>query len=56
MTQIANVLAVSTTFIGLWTLIPTLDSQRRGGAYMRDKNTYAELEPKVQGGGLMCEV
>ena len=40
MTQLANVLAVATAFIGLWTLTSTFDSQRRG-ACMRDKNTYA---------------
>ena len=42
MTKIANVLAVATVLIGLWTLISTFDRQRRGGAYRRDK---------VQGGG-----
>ena len=42
MTRIANILhvAVATVFIGIWTLISTFDSQRRGGAYKRDKTTY----------------
>ena len=31
MTQIANALAVATVFIGLWTLLSVVDSQRRGG-------------------------
>ena len=37
MTQIASLLAVATVFIGLWTLFTV----REGGAYTRDKNTYA---------------
>ena len=40
MTQIVNALAVATVFIGLWTLLSIVDSQRRG-AYRQDKNTYA---------------
>ena len=54
MTQIASWLVVATVFIGLWTLI----SRQRRGAYRWDKNTSAEtveLEPKVQGGGLIGE-
>ena len=39
MTQIASLLAVATVCIGLWALISTFYS--RGGAYMRDKTTYA---------------
>ena len=39
MTQIASLLAVATVFIGLWALISTLYCQ--GGAYTRDKTTYA---------------
>ena len=30
MTQMASVLAVATGFIGLWTLLSTLQSQRKG--------------------------
>ena len=42
LTQIANVLAVATVFIGLWTLLSIIDGQRRGGGLItRDKNTYA---------------
>ena len=37
-TQIASLLAVATVFIGLWTLFY---SQGGGGAYTRDKTTYA---------------
>ena len=51
MTQIANVLAVATVFIGSWTLISTFDSQRFIG---ERKIPMQELEPKVQG-GLTCE-
>ena len=54
MTQIANVLAVATVFIGLWTptSISTFDSQRRGGLIGETKipmHYMQELEPKVQG-------
>ena len=39
MTQIASLLAVATVFIGLWTRF--IYSQGEGGAYTRDKTTYA---------------
>ena len=41
MTQIASLLAVATVFIGSWTLISTFLIQSGGGAYTRDKTTYA---------------
>ena len=41
MTQIASLLAIATVVIGLWTLISTFYSHG-GGAYTRDKTTYAE--------------
>ena len=39
MTQIASLLAVATVFIDLWTPFYSLEV---GGAYTRDKSTYAE--------------
>ena len=39
MTQIASLLAVATVFIGLWTLFTSRGGG--GGAYTRDKTTYA---------------
>ena len=49
MTQIANLLAVATVFIGFWTLIFTFYSQ--GGGLIRDtKLPMQELELKLQGG------
>ena len=50
MTQIASVLIVSNVFVGFLTLIVTVYSQMRRGAYTRDKNTYVGLFTKVQGG------
>ena len=49
MTQIANVLAVATVFIDLWTLLSTciVDSQR--SLIGENKVPMQELEPKVQG-------
>ena len=47
MTQIANALAVATVFIGLWTLISTVD--REGGLIGETKTSMQELKPKVQG-------
>ena len=41
MTQIANLLAVATVFVGLWTLDIYILLLARGGAYMRDITTYA---------------
>ena len=55
MTQIASVLAVTTTFISLWTLI---SRQRRGGLYVRQKYLCRNLSRKcvcVGGRGLICE-
>ena len=37
-----NMPVVATVFIGKWALISTFDSQK-GGAYRRDKNTYAGI-------------
>ena len=54
MTQIANVLTATTVFVGLLTLIATFYSQRRRGAYTRDKITYVGTFTK-SAGGLMHE-
>ena len=56
MTQIANVLAVATVCIGLWTLLSIVDSQRRGGLIGETKIPMQELEPKVQGGTYNCGI
>ena len=49
MTQTANLLAIVTIFIGLWTLIPTFDSQRKEGLICETKIPMQEFELKVQG-------
>jgi hypothetical protein len=56
MIQMASALAVATVFIGLWTPISTICSRRRGGAYTRDKNTYAGTWAKNGGGGRNCGI
>ena len=48
MTQIANLLAVATVFIGLWTLISTFYCQRGG-----TKVPMQELELKMQRGAYL---
>ena len=47
MTQIANVLAVDTVFVGLWSLLSTFDSQRRRRFICRNFCQKCR--------GLMCE-
>ena len=50
MTQTANLLAIATIFfIGLWTLIPTFDSQRKEGLICETKIPMQKFELKVQG-------
>ena len=39
MAQMASLLVVATVFVALWTL--NIQSERGGGAYTRDKTTYA---------------
>ena len=42
MAHMASLLVVATVFVALWTLnIYILQSERGGGAYTRDKTTYA---------------
>jgi hypothetical protein len=51
MTQMASLLAVATVFVGLWTRISILYSQRRGLiCEAKLPMTMQELEPKMQGG------
>ena len=42
MTQTASLLAVATVFIDLWTAFYSQGGGGPGGAYTRDKTTYAE--------------
>ena len=56
MAQMASLLVVTTVFVALWTLnIYILQSERGGGAYTRDKTTYAGTWAKIAGGGLIRE-
>ena len=47
MTQIASLLAVAIVFIDFWTPFYS----QGGGAYTRDKPTYAGISAKNAGGG-----
>ena len=58
MTQVASALDVATILIYLWTLIATLYSQKRRGAYSQDKTTYvgasASAGAYARGWGHIC--
>ena len=56
MAQMASLLVVATVFVALWTLnIYILQSERGGGLIHETKLPMQELEPKLQGGGLIRE-
>ena len=56
MAQMASLLVVATVFVALWTLnIYILQSEREGGLIHETKLPMQELEPKLQGGGLIRE-
>ena len=52
MAQMASLLVVATVFVALWTLNIYILQSERGGAYTRDKTTYAGTWAKIAGGGL----
>ena len=51
MAQMASLLVVATVFVALWTLNIYILQSERGGAYTRDKTTYAGTWAKIAGGG-----
>ena len=50
MAQMASLLVVATVFVALWTLNIYILQSERGGAYTRDKTTYAE---QIAGGAYL---
>ena len=50
MAQMASLLVVATVFVALWTLNIYILQSERGGAYTRDKITYAGTWAKIAGG------
>ena len=53
MAQMASLLVVATVFVALWTLNIYILQSERGGAYTRDKTTYAGTRAKIAGGAYM---